>query len=463
MPTLACPQCEKQVTLPYGKHVPCPECDYSLNVIDDGKGDDITYLPDEKKVVTTHYSTSTLEDAPPRSERRYTPSSGGISDSTSSIPRITYRDIGGLDETITELDLLVNGATQYPKVWKHLGENKIRGILLSGPPGCGKTLLAQALATAGNRKWNVVQGSETNGWRVGDSEQNLIREYKKVAPNGILILDEVDAIGQKRENMNNETSHAVIATLLSILDGAKYKDNVTIIATTNQPDLMDPALRRPGRFNLEISIPPPNVEGRKHIFAIHTRSMPRAQDVDLGELAASAHGFTGADIMGVCALMSKELLAHAAKQLEQGMAQDEVISKLFATQQRFLDLIRSTVPSVLREGFVPVSSIRWSKIGGLADVKKKLQQVIEWPVKHAALMQKLNISQPKGMLLFGPPGCGKTLIAKALARESGCNLLAVNGPALVEQRLGNTEAAIRNLFRKARQAAPCIIFFDEID
>lgn len=467
MPTLQCPHCNTEVTLSYGKRIPCTACGRSLNVTDNGTGDEkIDYLPDEKReVITTGSSTSTLADAPPRSERRYNPPSPGSnrSSDSSSIPRVTYRDIGGMDDIITKLDLLVNGATRYPKVWKHLGEKPIRCILLSGPPGCGKTLLAQALANAGNRKCNIIQGSETNGWRVGDSEQNLIREYQKVAPNGILIMDEIDAIGQKREKMNNETSHMVIATLLSILDGAKYRDNVIIIATTNKPDLMDAALRRPGRFDEEMYIPPPNIEGRKHIFAIHARGMPLAKDVDLGELAEKAHGFTGADIMGACSGVSHELLSIASKELEQGKAQDEVISKLFATRQRFLDKIGSTIPSVLREGFVPVSGIRWSQVGGLQEVKKELQRLIEWPMKYASEMKQLHLRQPKGMLLYGQPGCGKTLIAKALAGESGCNLLAIKGPALLNQMLGGTEAAIRNLFEKARQAAPCIIFLDEID
>lgn len=458
MPTITCPQCEKQVDLAYGNGVPCPACGETLDVAVDEE-----HLPQKyeiKRESVAHYLTP--NDSPPRSERRYTPSGSGSSDS-SSVPRVTYRDIGGLDETISKLDLLVNGATRYPEVWKHTGKKKVRGILLYGPPGCGKTLLAQALASAGNRKCNVIQGSETNSWRVGDSEHNLINEYKKVAPDGIFIIDEIDAIGGKREAMNNETSRAVVDTLCSLLDGAKYKDRVIVIGTTNKPNLLDSALRRPGRFDVEMYVPPPNVNGRKHIFAIHTRGMPLAKDVDLDDLAAKAHGFSGADIMGVCSRMSEKLLATAVKELEHGVAQDKVISGLYVTHQQFLDQIGLTIPAVLREGFVPVSGIRWSQIGGLAEVKKELQQVVEWPIKYATLMHQLKLPQPKGMLLYGPPGCGKTLIAKAIAGESGCNLLVVNGPALVKNLLGDTEGAIRDIFWKARQAAPCIIFFDEID
>lgn len=464
MPTLVCPSCDQKVTLPYGDGVSCTKCGQSLHVRDDGNGENITYHePEIKRAV--HYSTSTVADAPPRTERRYNPPSPGSTRNTepSGVPRVTYRDIGGLDDTIRKLDSLVNGPMRHPKVWKHLGEKKVRGILLSGPPGCGKTLLAQALANAGNRRCNLIQAAETNSWRVGDSEHNLIAEYQKAAPDGIFIIDEIDAIGQKREKMNNETSVAVIATLLSLLDGAKYKDRVIIIATTNKPGLLDPALRRPGRFDVEVHVPPPTIEGRRHIFAIHTRGMPLAPDVDLNDLAAKSHGFVGADIMGVCGGVSEELLASATTQLEQGVAEDELIKKLFATHQKFSDRIAATIPSVLREGFVPVSSIRWSQIGGLAEVKKELQRVIEWPLKYGDLMGQLKLRQPKGMLLYGPPRCGKTLIAKAIAGESGCNFLAVNGPALVNNLLGNTEAAIRDLFEKARQAAPCIIFFDEID
>ena len=455
MPTEKCAYCEEMVELPYGYGVSCPRCGERMDIFDD---DHPLMSPFEIKRESIA-RRSALMDAPSK-----TPSlKRNARSDESSVPGVSYLDIGGLDRTIAELDLLVNGAMRYPEVWKHLGRKHTRGILLYGPSGCGKTLLAQAIAGAGKRKCCVVQGAEIKGGLVGASEHNLIREYKSVAPDGILIIDEIDALGGKRETMVNETSVGITDTLCSLLDGAKYKDHVVVIGTTNQPDLLDTALRRPGRFDIEVYVPPPDEEGRKHIFAIHTRGMPLAPDMDFSQLAARSAGFTGADIAGVCSRVSKQLLASAARNLEAGIGQEEVIQELFVAQEQFIALIANTVPSVLREGFVSVSKVRWNEIGGLADVKKELQRVILWPVKYASLMKGLKLRQPKGMLLYGPPGCGKTLLAKAIAGESGCNLLVVNGPALVNQMLGNTEAAIRNLFRKARQAAPCIIFFDEIE
>ena len=375
---------------------------------------------------------------------------------------VSYKDIGGMDDIIVELDLLINGIIKYPATWKRLGGKKIRGILLSGPPGCGKTLLAQAIAAETQRKHCIVQGSEIHGGLRGASEHNLIAAYKSIQPNGILIIDEVDAIGGKRDQMVNETYASVVGTLLSLLDGAKYKDNVVVIGTTNVPYMLDSALRRRGRFDQEIPIPPPTVEGRKQIFEIHLRTLPRDADVDTEILAQRSHGFTGSDIAGVCAELNARLLKQAIT-LIKSKADDAAIARLSISQKECMEQIAATVPSVLREHFFEVSSVRWEQIGGLDEVKKELQRIALWPLVYKDRMQTLNLRMPKGMLLYGPPGVGKTLLAKAIATQSEYNFLAVNGPALLSKWIGSTEEAIRDLFAKARQAVPCIIFFDEME
>ena len=375
---------------------------------------------------------------------------------------ITYKHIGGLDNVVAELDLIVNGARKYPELWKRLGRKPTRGVLLVGPPGCGKTLIAQAIANGTNRKVCLVQGAEIKGWRVGSSEGNLVNAYGSVRPSGILIIDEVDAIGGKREHMVNETEISIVGTLCSILDGAKYKDEVIVIATTNKPHMLDNALRRPGRFDVEIEIPPPDVNGRVQIFAIHTKDMPLAQDVDLTVLAQRSHGFTGADIAGACATVSQQLLKRAVEEIKKGTLQENIIKDMVVTQTEFCQIVDDTTPSLLRENYIEISKIKWEDIGGLDEIKQELQRMVIWPLRYKEEMRQLKLRQPKGILLYGPPGCGKTLIAKAMAGEE-YNFLAVNGPALLSKWVGSTEEAIRDIFWKARMAKPCIIFFDEIE
>lgn len=282
MPKEICPYCNQEIELPYGRNIPCPQCGEKMNVFDDEH-------PLEKKPVDSGYRVSSLSEHTPRKAELHEGRAGNIAPTSG----ITYKQIGGLDETITELDLIVNGSRKYPGLWKHLGRKRTRGILLSGPPGCGKTLLAQAIANEAGRKVCLVQGAEIKGWRQGASEGNLVSAYESVRPNGILIIDEVDAFGGKRENMVNETNTSIVSTFCSILDGAKYRDEVIIIATTNKPHMLDNALRRPGRFDVEVYIPPPDATGRNQIFMIHTTGMPLARDVDLAVLAKQAHGFTG--------------------------------------------------------------------------------------------------------------------------------------------------------------------------
>lgn len=452
MPREACPHCEKEVELPYGRNILCPNCGEKVNVFDDEH-------PLEKKSVESGYRVGSLAEHTPRGRELHEGQAGNIAPSSG----ITYKNIGALDEVIAELDLLVNGSRKFPDLWKHLGRKQARGVLLSGPPGCGKTLVAQAVANETKRKVCLVQGSEIKGWRQGASEGNLISAYHSVRPDGILIIDEIDAIGGKREQMVNETNVSIVGTLCSLLDGAKYKDNVVVIATTNRPHMLDDALRRPGRFDVEIQISPPDVKGREEIFAIHTKDMPLARDVNLRTLAERAHGFSGADIAGVCAQVNQRLLKRAVGEIRSGTAQEEVVRNLIVTQTRFYQTIDDTIPSLLRENYIEVSKIDWEDIGGLDEIKDELQRIVIWPLQYKDEMRKLKLRQPKGILLYGPPGCGKTMIAKAMARKSEHNFLAVNGPALISKWMGSTEEAIRDLFWKARMTRPCVIFFDEIE
>lgn len=449
MPKETCPHCDKAIEVGYGRDIPCPECGGKMNVFDSEH---------PLSPVSSGYSMGSLTDR--MGTTRTKPHEGQI---INPVAKVSYKDIGGLDNVISELDLLVNGSSKYPSVWQHLGRKQTRAVLLVGPPGCGKTLLAQALASETGRRVNLIQGAEIKGWRQGASEGNLIGAYEAVRPNGILIIDEVDAIGGKREQMVNEVNVSITATLCSLLDGAKYKDEVVIIGTTNKPHMLDGALRRPGRFDMEICISPPDVSGRKQIFAIHTKGMPFHDDVDLDVLAKRAHGFTGADIAGVCARLNQKLFRQAVSQLREGLSQEDIRKNLFVTQEEFYRAIAETVPSLLRESYIEISKVKWDDIGGLDEIKNELQKTVVWPLKYKDLMLKLKMRPPKGILLYGLPGCGKTLLAKAMAGESEYNFLSVNGPALISQWMGRTEEAIRDLFWKARQARPCVIFLDEVE
>ena len=453
MPRETCPHCGKDdVELPYGRNVPCPNCGENVNVFDDDH-------PLTRQSVDRGYSVGSLAEHTPRQRELHEGQAGNVAPSSG----IRYQDIGALNEVIAELDLLVNGGNKFPELWKHLGRKQVRGVLLSGPPGCGKTLVAQAVANETKRKVCLVQGAEIKGWRQGASEGNLISAYQSVRPNGILIIDEIDAIGGKREQMVNETNVSIVGTLCSLLDSAKYKDSVVIIATTNRPHALDSALRRPGRLDVEIQILLPDVMGREEIFAIHTKGMPLAPKVDLRTLAQRAHGFSGADIAGVCASLNQRVLQRAVEEIRKGKTQEEIIKNLVIAQTEFCQVIDDTIPSLLRENYIEVSRVSWDDIGGLNEIKQELERVVIWPLQYKDEMQKLKLRQPKGMLLYGVPGCGKTMIAKAMARQGEYNFLAVNGPALISKWIGSTEEAIRDLFWKARMAKPCVIFFDEIE
>ena len=453
MPQETCPYCQKPIEVPYGDNIPCPECGGKIDVFDPAKrnaGSSINRGFKIRQFSDQSHSGTQLQEG--RTGSRLAPAN------------ISYKDIGGLDEVIEELDILVNGSIKYPELWNRLGGKQARGVLLTGPPGCGKTLLIQALANESKRKISLVQAAEIKGWRQGASEGNLVAAYEAARPSGIFVIDEIDAIGGKRDQAVNEVNISITSTLNSILDGARYKDdNVIVIGTTNRPYALDDSLRRPGRFDLEIEVPPPSVEGRKKIFEIHTKTMPLAKDVDLAVLAQKAHGFTGADIAGLCSALSKELLKRCSRQLTEGIPEPEVAEKALVSQADFSALVDKTVPSLLRGVSSEVSTASWEDIGGLIEVKKELQRLIIWPVRYRSLMESLKMRLPKGMLLHGPPGCGKTLLARAIAGEIDYNFLVINGPSLISMWAGKTEEAIRDLFWRARLAKPCIIFIDEIE
>ena len=386
---------------------------------------------------------------------------------TTGIPRVTYEDIGGMKDIIEKVRELVELPLKHPELFKRLGIEPPKGVLLIGPPGVGKTLLAKAIANETNAYFIAINGPEIMSKYYGESEQRLreiFEEAKKHAP-AIIFIDEIDAIAPKRDEVVGEVERRVVAQLLALMDGLESRGDVIVIAATNRPNALDPALRRPGRFDREIEIPLPDKKGRLEILQIHTRNMPLADDVDLERLAEMTRGFTGADLAALC----REAAMHALRRylplidLTQDRIPPEVLEKIEVKMEDFLAALREIVPSGLREIYIEVPEIHWDDIGGLEEVKQQLREAVEWPLRHPEAYQRLGIKPPRGILLFGPPGVGKTLLAKAVATESGANFIAVRGPEVLSKWVGESEKAIRQIFRRARQVAPTIIFFDEID
>ncbi len=382
-------------------------------------------------------------------------------------PRVTYDDIGGMKHIIQRIRELVELPLKHPELFKHLGIDPPKGVLLYGPPGVGKTLLAKAVANETDAYFIAINGPEIMSKFYGESEQRLreiFEEAKKHAPS-IIFIDEIDAIAPKRDEVVGEVERRVVAQLLALMDGLESRGNVIVIAATNRPEALDPALRRPGRFDREIEIPLPDKQGRLEILQIHTRNMPLAEDVDLLKLAEITHGYTGADL----AALVREAAMHALRRylpeidLSTDRIPSEVLEKMEVRMEDFIAAYKEIVPSGMREIYVEVPEVRWGDVGGLEDVKQQLREAVEWPLKHPEAFKRIGIRPPKGILLFGPPGTGKTLLAKAAATESGANFIAVRGPEILSKWVGESEKAIRQIFRRARQVAPAIIFFDEID
>ncbi|MCQ4336608.1 MAG: CDC48 family AAA ATPase [Sulfolobales archaeon] len=382
-------------------------------------------------------------------------------------PRVTYEDIGGMKHIIEKVRELVELPLRHPELFRRLGIEPPKGILLYGPPGVGKTLLAKAVANETEAYFTSINGPEIMSKFYGESEQRLreiFEDAKKHAP-AIIFIDEIDAIAPKRDEVIGEVERRVVAQLLTLMDGLESRGNIIVIAATNRPNAVDPALRRPGRFDREIEIPLPDKQGRLEILQIHTRNMPLAKDVNLVKLAEMTHGYTGADL----AALVREAAMNALRRylpkidLNQERIPPEILDEMVVTFDDFMKAFKEIVPSGLREIYVEVPEIRWTDIGGLEDVKEELREIVEYPLKFKDAYETLGIEVPKGVLLFGPPGTGKTLLAKAVATESGANFIAVRGPEVLSKWVGESEKAIREIFRKARQAAPTVVFFDEID
>lgn len=380
----------------------------------------------------------------------------------------TYEDIGGLRREVRRIREMIELPLRFPEVFERLGIDPPKGVLLHGPPGCGKTLIARAVAHETNAHFISVNGPEVIDKLYGASEANLrgvFEEARKKAP-AIIFFDEIDAIAPRREDMSGDrqVERRVVAQLLALMDGLESRGNVIVIAATNIPNTLDPALRRPGRFDREIAISVPDAEGRQEIMEIHTRGMPLAEDVNLSRLAQVTHGFVGADLEALSREAAMGALRRMIPALDFGsdLPYDQLMA-LHVTNDDFLSALAEIEPSAVREVFTDVPDVSWDDVGGLEEIKQLLIETVEWPLRHDSVFRRVGVRPPKGILLYGAPGTGKTLLAKALARQSEANFIAVKGPQLLNMYVGESERAVREVFRKARQAAPCIIFFDEID
>ncbi len=380
---------------------------------------------------------------------------------------LSYEDIGGLKPQLQRIREMIELPLRYPEAFERLGIDAPKGVLLYGPPGCGKTLIARAIAHETDASFFSVSGPEVIHKFYGESEAHLRKIFEEATRKGpsIIFLDEIDAIAPKREQVVGEVEKRVVAQLLALMDGLAKRQHVIVIAATNLPQALDPALRRPGRFDREISIPIPDRNGRLEILEVHSRGMPLADDIQLLHLADITHGFVGADLEALCREAAMICLRHNMSDLDFTLTSlpYERLASLQVQMEDFLTALREIEPSAIREVFVEVPDVRWQDVGGLAGIKQRLAEAVEWPLQYPHLFEEAGIRPPKGILLSGPPGCGKTLLAKAIATESQVNFILVNGPALLSKFVGESERALRDVFRKARQAAPCIICFDEID
>ncbi|RLG02849.1 MAG: AAA family ATPase [Thaumarchaeota archaeon] len=380
---------------------------------------------------------------------------------------VTYEDIGGLHEELQRIREMVELPLKHPELFRHLGIDPPKGVILYGPPGCGKTLIAKAIANETGAHFISINGPEIMSKFYGESEARLREVFQEAEQNApsIIFIDELDAIAPKRGEVTGEVERRVVSQLLTLMDGLKTRGQVIVIGATNRIEAVDPALRRPGRFDREIRIGVPDRNGRKEIFQIHTRRMPLAEDVDLDELADITHGFTGADIAALCREAAMSALRRFLPKidLEKETIPAEILEQIKVTREDFSNALRIVQPSALREVILEIPNVRWEDVGDLEQVKQELREAVEWPLKYPDVFKRLGIRPPRGILLYGPPGTGKTLLAKAVATESEANFISVKGPEVLSKWVGESEKAIREIFRKARETAPCIIFFDELD
>jgi transitional endoplasmic reticulum ATPase len=389
------------------------------------------------------------------------------SEAQRGLSRVVYEDIGGLKDEIQKVREMIELPLRHPEIFEKLGIEAPKGILLHGPPGTGKTLLAKAVANETNAHFLTISGPEIMSKFYGESEARLreiFKESRDKAPS-IIFIDEIDSIAPKREEVTGEVERRVVSQLLSLMDGLQSRGKVVVIAATNRPNALDPALRRPGRFDREIEIKVPDKRGRLEILQIHAHNMPLESDVDQEKIAAVTHGFVGADLEYLCKEAAMRCLRRLLPELnlEDEKISPDTLDKLIITMNDFEGAIKDVMPSAMREVYLEIPDVEWTDIGGLADVKLELQEAVEWPMRYPDLYGALSHTLTKGILLHGPSGTGKTLLAKAVATESEANFISVKGPELISKWVGESERGIREIFRRARQASPCIIFFDEID
>ncbi|MFW9831729.1 MAG: CDC48 family AAA ATPase [Candidatus Thorarchaeota archaeon] len=382
------------------------------------------------------------------------------------VPLITYEEIGGLNHEIQRIREMVELPLKHPELFARLGITPPKGVLLFGPPGCGKTLLAQAVANESEAHFISINGPEIMSKFYGESEKRLrqlFEEAEKSAPS-IIFIDELDAIAPKREEVIGEVERRVVAQLLAVMDGLQKRGQVIVIGASNRPNAIDPALRRPGRFDREIEIRVPDKEGRNQIILIHSRGMP-LESVNPQSISEITHGFVGADLAALCREAAMNALRRYLPRinLEEDEIPQEVLAELRVTNDDFVEALREIQPTAMREVTIEVPNVRWNQVGGLDLIKHKLQQAVQWPLENPESFDRLGVEPPRGVLLYGPPGCGKTMLARAVATESEANFISIKGPEILSKWVGESEKAIREVFRRARHAAPAIIFFDEID
>src|ERR687884_926832 len=387
--------------------------------------------------------------------------------SGAGVPRITYEDIGGLKNEVQKVREMIELPLRHPEIFERIGIEAPKGVLLHGPPGTGKTLLAKAVANETNANFYSIGGPEIMSKFYGESEERLREIFKEAEENApsIIFIDEIDSIAPKREEVSGDVEKRVVSQLLTLMDGIQSRGKLVVIGATNRPNAIDPALRRPGRFDREIDIGIPDEHGRLDILLIHTRGMPLTEDVDLESIAKVTHGFVGADLEA----LSKEAAMRSLRRIlpeismEQSKIPIEILNKIKITNEDFQNGLKDVQPSALREVQIQRPNVNWDDIGGLPEVKEELAEAVEWPLKHADLFNQADVKPPKGLLLYGPPGTGKTMIAKAVATTSEANFISIKGPELLSKWVGESEKGVREVFRKARQAAPCVVFFDELD
>ena len=384
-----------------------------------------------------------------------------------SVPRITYDELGGLKNEVLKIREMVELPMRHPELFDKIGVEAPKGVLLYGPPGTGKTLLAKAVAGETNAHFISLSGPEIMSKYYGESEEKLREIFTQAEENSpsIIFIDEIDSIAPKRDEVSGDVEKRIVSQLLTLMDGMKSRGKVVVIAATNRPDSIDPALRRPGRFDREIEIGIPDDKERFEILSIHTRGMPIDEKVDLEQISKITHGFVGADLEA----LSKEAAMRSLRRilpeidLDEEKVSSEILQKIQITSEDFRDALKEVKPSALREVQVQIPNVSWDDVGGLDQLKEELREAVEWPIRYKEAFDYVNVETPKGILLYGPPGTGKTLIAKALAKMTESNFISIKGPELLSKWVGESEKGIREIFRKARQVAPCIIFLDEID